>query len=76
VSAALEQIGFVTSPGPDESLITSHCPFGTTAAEHPEVVCRIDQGIVGGLLEAARGEAGEVVTTPRERPDEACVTDV
>ena len=41
---------------PTDSLLTSHCPFGTTATDHPEIVCRIDQGIVRGLMEAARGD--------------------
>ncbi|MBU1227595.1 MAG: helix-turn-helix domain-containing protein [Actinobacteria bacterium] len=74
VSGALETIGFGMAPDPaDRSLLTSHCPFGKTAADHPEIVCRIDQGIVRGLMDAAGG-AGPVVVTPHDGPDDACVT--
>jgi len=77
VSGALEAIGFGVAPRPGEdSLLTSHCPFGATAAGHPEIVCRIDQGIVKGLMEAARGGPGAVVVTPHEGPGDACVTEV
>lgn len=77
VSGALETIGFGTAPEQsDQSLLTSHCPFGKTADDHPEIVCKIDQGIVRGLMEAARGAAGPVVVSPHDGPDEACVTEV
>ena len=37
VSGALETIGFGVAPEPsDQSLLTSHCPFGRTATDHPE----------------------------------------
>jgi predicted ArsR family transcriptional regulator len=77
VTAALETIGFgVASDTSDHSLLTNHCPFGRTAAEHPEIICKIDQGIVRGLMEAARGEQGPVVMSPHAGPDESCVTGV
>jgi predicted ArsR family transcriptional regulator len=77
VSGALETIGFGVAPGPaDRSLLTSHCPFGQTAADHPEIVCRIDQGIVRGLMAAAAGSTARVVVGPHEGPDDACVTAV
>ena len=77
VSGALETLGFGMAPDPaDRSLLTSHCPFGATATNHPEIVCRIDQGIVRGLMEAARGAAGSVVVSPHEGPDESCLTEV
>ena len=77
VSGALETLGFGMAPDPaDRSLLTSHCPFGVTATNHPEIVCRIDQGIVRGLMEAARGAPGSVVVSPHEGPDEACLTEV
>jgi len=77
VSRALETLGFGVAPDPaDHSLLTSHCPFGNTATEHPEIVCRIDQGIVRGLMEAARGKAGPVTMSPHDGPDQACVAEV
>jgi len=77
VSGALETIGFGVAPEPaDRSLLTSHCPFGKTASDHPEIVCKIDQGIVRGLMDAARGISGTVVVSPHEGPGDACVTEV
>jgi predicted ArsR family transcriptional regulator len=75
VSQALLGVGFGTTAQPG-TLVTHHCPFGRTAAEHPEVVCRLDQGIVSGLLEAARTGDGSVVMNRREGPDDACVADI
>lgn len=77
VSGALETIGFGMADEPsDGTLLTRHCPFGKTAAEHPEIVCKIDQGIVRGLMEAARGTPAPVVVSPHEGPDESCVAEV
>ena len=77
VSGALETIGFGVAPeADDQSLLTSHCPFGQTATDHPEIVCRIDQGIVRGLMAAAGGSSGPVVVSPHEGPDDACVASV
>jgi predicted ArsR family transcriptional regulator len=77
VSGALETIGFGMADEPsDGTLLTRHCPFGQTAADHPEIVCKIDQGIVRGLMEAARGVPGPVVMSPHEEPDEPCVAEV
>ena len=77
VSGALETIGFGVAPEPeDQSLLTSHCPFGRTATDHPEIVCRIDQGIVRGLMATAAGSQGPVVVSPHEGPDDACVAAV
>jgi len=77
VSGALQAIGFDAAVEPsDGSLLTNHCPFGQTAEDHPEIVCRIDQGIVRGLMDAVRGNAGPVVLSPHEGPDETCITEV
>ncbi len=77
VSGALETIGFGVAAEPaDQSLLTSHCPFGRTAADHPEIVCRIDQGIVRGLMAAAGGSGGPVVVSPHEGPDDTCIAAV
>jgi predicted ArsR family transcriptional regulator len=76
VAGALSAIGFGIADSHEDSLVTSHCPFGATAADHPEVVCRIDQGIVKGLMEVARGGADGVLVSPHQGPDEACLTEV
>lgn len=77
VSGALQTIGFGVAAEPgDRSLLTSHCPFGKAADDHPEIVCRIDQGIVHGLMEAARGGTGPVVLNPHDGPGDTCVAEV
>lgn len=76
VARALMGVGFGVAPDDGERmLLTNHCPFGTTAADHPEVVCRLDQGIVRGLLEAS-GRAARATVSPHEGPGDACVTEV
>jgi predicted ArsR family transcriptional regulator len=76
VARAMMGVGFGVAPDEGERLLlTNHCPFGTAAADHPEVVCRLDQGIVRGLLEAS-GRVGDATVSPHEGPDEACVTEV
>lgn len=77
VSRAMMGVGFGMTAETDERvLLTNHCPFGTTAQRHPEVICKLDQGIVAGLLEAAGAARGmPVIVTPHETPEEACVTD-
>jgi predicted ArsR family transcriptional regulator len=76
VSRAMMGVGFgMRAETDDRLLLTNHCPFGGTAQRHPEVVCKLDQGIVAGLLEAAGAARGmPVVVTPHDTPDEACIT--
>jgi len=77
VTRAMAGVGFGISTDADERrLLTRHCPFGAAAVEHPEVVCRIDQGIVRGLLEAAGVDGDPVVVNPHAESDRACVTEV
>jgi predicted ArsR family transcriptional regulator len=76
VARAMMGVGFETEARPeDRALLTRFCPFGQTAANHPEIVCRIDQGIVKGLLEAAH-EPGVALVTPHGTTDEACITEM
>jgi predicted ArsR family transcriptional regulator len=76
VARAMMGVGFDTAVDPDGgTLVTRFCPFGDTAANHPEVVCRIDQGIVRGLMEAAHQRSVAVVT-PHATEDEDCITSV
>jgi len=76
VARAMLGVGFDTALAPGaRTMLTSFCPFGTTAAHHPEIVCKLDQGIVRGLLEAAHQPAAAVVT-PHEVANALCVTDI
>ena len=53
VAKAMMGVGFGANAGDaDHMLVTKHCPFGAAATDHPDIVCRLDQGIVRGLLEA------------------------
>ncbi len=73
VAKAMMGVGFVTEANPDDrTMLTSFCPFGATATNHPEIVCRLDQGIVGGLL-AAMHQPVSVSLTPHGSQDEDCV---
>jgi predicted ArsR family transcriptional regulator len=77
VTRAMVRVGFGIAPDEDlGTLVTIHCPFGATAANHPEVVCRLDQGIVRGLMEAIGDRGDSAVVTPHTDPDEACITEV
>ncbi len=75
VASAMTGLGFDIAP--DDSgtkLLTSHCPFGTAATGHPDVVCSLDRGIVSGLFDALRQPCDPVLHP--HHGDEACVTEV
>jgi predicted ArsR family transcriptional regulator len=77
VARTMMGMGFDTEAQPTaRTLLTRSCPFGETATNHPEIVCRVDQGIVSGLLGATHQPTGAVHVTPHETADEHCVTDV
>jgi predicted ArsR family transcriptional regulator len=76
VARAMMGVGFGTEANAGERrLVTRFCPFGDTATAHPEIVCKIDQGIVRGLLSATH-TAGIPVVTPHATAAEDCITDV
>ncbi len=76
VARAMMGVGFDTVVDPDERvLLTKFCPFGQTAIDHPAVVCRLDQGIVRGLLEAAH-QTSVAIVTPHTAADDDCITEV
>ena len=76
VARAMMGVGFDIEPGTDtQTLVTHFCPFGQTALDHPDIVCKLDQGIVKGLLEETQqGGAPEVI--PHHEAGEDCVTRV
>lgn len=76
VARAMIGMGFDTEANTDDHmLVTSFCPFGTTAVNHPEIVCKLDQGIVKGLL-AATNQKPLAIVTPHGSDDDDCITDV
>ncbi|HJR93148.1 MAG TPA: helix-turn-helix domain-containing protein [Acidimicrobiia bacterium] len=76
VSVAMTGLGFSMDPDIEgQQLLTSHCPFGEAATDHPDVVCSLDRGIVTGLVgELAAG--CQPVLIPHARPEDQCVTQV
>ena len=76
VVRAMTGIGFgVSSDVAGQRLLMSHCPFGETAAAHPEVVCSLDRGMVRGLMGSLE-HACEPVVHPATSADRDCVTEV
>lgn len=76
VAKAMTGVGFTMSADVDLGrLVTSCCPFGDQAIEHPHVVCSLDQGLVEGLMGAVEG-CGIPTVKPHSAADEACVTEV
>lgn len=76
VQQAMVNVGFAVNTNTnDRQLLMSHCPFGRTAFDHPEVVCSLDRGIVNGLMEALH-HSTDTITAPKENWGEDCVTTV
>ena len=76
VAKAMMGVGFDTEANTEDRLIvTRFCPFGEAAANHPEIVCKLDQGIVAGLLESANAQ-GVPVVTPHLGLEDDCVTEI
>ena len=76
VARAMTGLGFAMDPDiSGQRLLTSHCPFGEAATNHPEVVCSLDRGIVSGLFGELSAPC-EPVLIPHRRPDDDCVTRV
>lgn len=75
VAQAMTGLGFHMSPDVDgHRLLTSKCPFGAAANDHPDVVCSIDRGVVTGLF-GTMAAGCEPVLHPAPL-DDACVTEV
>jgi predicted ArsR family transcriptional regulator len=78
VADALSAHGFSAHAerhGDELRIVSSHCPFGDVAIEHP-VICAVDRGMVQGLLGSLYGETEVALTASMARGDDACVTDV
>jgi predicted ArsR family transcriptional regulator len=57
------------------AIVADHCPFGTTAVQHP-VICAVDRGLVRGMLASLYGETRPTLESSRSRGDDHCVTQV
>lgn len=76
VVTAMLGLGFETTANHDERLLlTSSCPFAGTADAHPDIVCRLDKGIVQGLAGTADTSVA-VAITPRSKRGDVCVTEL
>jgi predicted ArsR family transcriptional regulator len=76
VAKVMMGVGFETEANTEDRLIvTRFCPFGETASNHPEIVCKLDQGIVAGLLESANTQ-GVPVVIPHGHLGDDCRTEI
>lgn len=73
VASALTEAGIeITADAAEQRLVRGHCPFGRTTANHSDVVCRLDYGILCGLVEATGEDPRRLVVTSRRHPGLAC----
>ncbi|NNC76012.1 MAG: hypothetical protein HKN93_10950 [Acidimicrobiia bacterium] len=76
VAKVLMGVGFESEANAaDRVIVTRFCPFGEAASNHPEIVCKLDQGIVSGLLESANAKTVPVVT-PHVTGSSDCLTEI
>ena len=76
VAKVMMGVGFETEANTaDRTIVTRFCPFGETASNHPDIVCKLDQGIVAGLLESGIA-AGVPVVKPHTAHDDDCFTTI
>lgn len=54
-----------------QSVVADNCPFGSMATHHP-VLCAVDRGLIGGMLEGLGAERTLVTLTSRARGDDTC----
>lgn len=72
IAKAMTGLGFVMSADPKAGrLLTSSCPFGEAASNHPEVMCSLDKGLVTGLF-AGMSQPCEPEMHPH--PEDNCIT--
>ena len=77
VADALSAHGFSAHAerhGDELRIVSSHCPFGDVAIEHP-VICAVDRGMVKGLLSSLYGETEVAHSASLAQGDDACVTE-
>lgn len=73
VNALLDDLGFAPQPEPDsETVRLTQCPLLDLAREHPEIVCNVHLGLVGGALEQIGAEDVDTELVPFAEPG-ACL---
>jgi predicted ArsR family transcriptional regulator len=78
VADALTAHGFAAHAerrGNGLQIVSDHCPFGSTAIDHP-VLCAVDRGLVRGMLSALYGDAEAATSSSRPMGDDRCVTSI
>ncbi len=78
VADALSAHGFAAQTRDDGNrlrIVTDHCPFGDTVAEHP-VICAVDRGMVKGMLAELYHETTVDLTSSFASGDDHCITAV
>ncbi len=78
VADALSSHGFAAHTekhGNELRIVSEHCPFGSTAIEHP-VICAVDRGMVKGMLHGLYGDTEPETTASRPMGNDVCVTAV
>lgn len=78
VADALTAHGFAAHAeqhGSELRIVSTNCPFGDAAVEHP-VICAVDRGMVRGMLETLYGDATALTEASRATGDKACITAV
>jgi predicted ArsR family transcriptional regulator len=78
VADALTAHGFAARADNDKGqlrIVAEHCPFGSSAIEHP-VICAVDRGMVQGMLETLYGEHTADLRTTQALGADVCITDV
>jgi predicted ArsR family transcriptional regulator len=76
VADALTAHGFAAhaeARGGALTIVSDHCPFGSTAQQHP-VICAVDRGMVRGMLEWLYGETRPATEESRAMGNDRCVT--
>jgi predicted ArsR family transcriptional regulator len=76
IADALTAHGFAAhaeARGTSIAVIAEHCPFGSTASQHP-VICAVDRGMVRGMLAGLGVDRDPETTSSKAMGDDTCVT--
>jgi len=76
IADALTAHGFAAhaeARGTSIAVIAEHCPFGSTASQHP-VICAVDRGMVRGMLAGLGVDSDPETMSSKAMGDDTCVT--
>lgn len=71
VGRMLSGYGFEPRPEGTDALTLNNCPFHALACRNSELVCRINQGLIEGILHGLRTQAVQAALEPT--PGQCCV---